>query len=439
MDQVDPHRSVLSVISGDIFKNEKFLHSFRCCEVKEEKQEELVVLRGLGSTLEVENSISIEMELNITQDEEENLIAALELHFISPPEADVPENCNFQCTRYSTFFRTVSLELDVEEGVYSLPTFDTHWHPLLKKAGIERRELDVYKAFSDAGIDLKLLKEKCNIVQDPNPEDKWTTQELHKVLRREWSKVFRKKEDGHLDWKVWVLLGSEAEKSSLMGYMFDYINKYGRNGAAIFSKAHTDLPDWDDFRPHNIKHVLALWDYLFTSVHEIAHMFNLPHTFEDSHISKKCPETLSWMNYPYLYENGNESGKKDFFVKFRFTFDKEELMHLRHGNYELVRPGMSSFKSNSHRCKVTEQVQQDVAELYDVSPLFLHQKTKHVQKLRIHSWTENSRRNSLTTPVPTCSMSVPKTAFIYSDGQSIFEDAFNSSYLAKRTEISVHQ
>ena len=76
-------------------------------------------------------------------------------------------------------------------------------------------------------------------------------------------------------------------------------------------------------------------EFLYVYVHEIGHAFNLVHSWD-----KGRPESLSWMNNP-IYQT-------DFWDNFRFRFDDEELIHLRHGDRSSIIPGGEFWGSGTH-------------------------------------------------------------------------------------------
>ena len=143
-----------------------------------------------------------------------------------------------------------------------------------------------------------------------------------------------------------ALLGDKYASTGMLGVMFDVgKGETTRNGTAVFVDSHGDLPSWEQFdRPQSTKEAVALWNYLFTLVHEVGHTLNLPHSFFPSQYFNFIarPEALSFMNYPDNYQDKSRAkqGLRDFFTEFMFTFTREELVFIRHMSYDVVRPGM---------------------------------------------------------------------------------------------------
>jgi hypothetical protein len=84
-----------------------------------------------------------------------------------------------------------------------------------------------------------------------------------------------------------------------------------------------------------MRHVLYTW------VHEAGHAFNFLHSWD-----KSRPDALSWMNYDWRYDQRNGNGS--YWAGFRFRFDDEELLHMRHGDRAAVIMGGDPWSSGSH-------------------------------------------------------------------------------------------
>jgi hypothetical protein len=133
-----------------------------------------------------------------------------------------------------------------------------------------------------------------------------------------------------------------ADSSGTTGIMFD---KPRRAAAAVFLQALVDLysQGQGDFELY--------CNYLFTAVHEVAHCLNMPHVFERRPLPGLSYSSLTFMNYPQDYDGGGNLGAPDavrfpgvarwdpaqalryrsFWSQFRYAFDPEELLELRHG------------------------------------------------------------------------------------------------------------
>jgi len=78
--------------------------------------------------------------------------------------------------------------------------------------------------------------------------------------------------------------------------------------------------------------------FLYTYVHEMGHAFNFLHSWD-----KNRPDSLSWMNSDWKYDNRN--GANSFWGNFRMRFDDEELLHMRHGDRAAVIMGGDPWAS----------------------------------------------------------------------------------------------
>src|SRR5690606_27938231 len=92
-------------------------------------------------------------------------------------------------------------------------------------------------------------------------------------------------------WAVWLLAARKATSSSLLGIMFDYTgNAPHRQGCAVFQDSLRNYFSGSDYNRN----------LLYTYVHELGHAFNLLHSWD-----KSRPDSLSWMNYPWSYDQRN--------------------------------------------------------------------------------------------------------------------------------------
>jgi hypothetical protein len=122
-------------------------------------------------------------------------------------------------------------------------------------------------------------------------------------------------------------------------------------------------------------------------VHEAGHAFNLLHSWD-----KNRPDSLSWMNYDWRYDQRN--GANSFWSNFRFRFDDEELLHIRHGNRAAVVMGADPWSSGTH----LEAPPGAMAQLDGAAPLeFLLRSKGYFDFLEPVS-IELRLRNELTQP-----------------------------------------
>ena len=213
-------------------------------------------------------------------------------------------NCGFQ----STYFRTVKLETDCEAGTTLLGNYNTGTFPNPGPSRI----LNVVKAYQEAGINM-VYTGANNVIgtAEAGADSKWTESEMHASMVKHFS-VF----NNNPNWQVWLFAARKATSSTLLGIMFDYLgSKPHRQGCAVFQDTVKNYhPTTNDYNRH----------LLYTYVHEIGHAFNLLHSWD-----KSRPDSLSWMNYDWRYDQRNGSGS--YWGNFTFVFDSLEIKHMRHG------------------------------------------------------------------------------------------------------------
>ena len=251
----------------------------------------------------------------------------------------------FQCAYRSLDFRSVTMELDYAASVDEaprMPTYDTHAHQN-RPADLTQRTLSIETAYREAGIGLTIPTDHTVIDDSAAGFDTWSPAELHDAMETAFSRIGN-------DWPEWNLWGMQAgkyENPRTGGIMFDAAAGLGgagrspeRQGFAVF-RDHSWFADLVDGPPANQDQARAMRQFLYTWVHEAGHAFNFLHSWD-----KSRPNSLSWMNYDWKYDLRN--GTDQFWANFRFRFDDEELIHLRHGDRAAVIMGGDPWSGGGH-------------------------------------------------------------------------------------------
>ena len=252
---------------------------------------------------------------------------------------------SFVCHRISEHLRTLALEIDVCASVNNaplLPVYDTHWHSD-RPADLPRRTLTIESAYREMAVAVT-IDPSHTVIDDSAPQFRsWTPAELHDAMETHFSRF------GGVwpNWAMWGLLAGEFESPTVGGVMFDAAAGFGgagegteRQGFAVF-RNHDWFSDLVPGEPTNEDQAWAIRHFLYTWVHEAGHAFNFLHSWD-----KGRPDSLSWMNYDWRYEERN--GPNTFWKRFGFRFDDDELIHVRHGNRASVIMGGDPWSSGSH-------------------------------------------------------------------------------------------
>ncbi|MFF5077427.1 hypothetical protein ACFY36_10270 [Actinoplanes sp. NPDC000266] len=131
------------------------------------------------------------------------------------------------------------------------------------------------------------------------------------------------------DWRVQLMLLSQATRAGLYGVMFD-VKLFPRQGCAVFVDEIRER-----FHDRNPERQIE-----YTMVHEVGHALNLAHRFERAVGFADSP---SVMNYPDKFRGGGEVDA--YWDAYRSRFDDDELDFVRHGALPAVMPGASLFRS----------------------------------------------------------------------------------------------
>ncbi|MCX8128895.1 MAG: hypothetical protein N3I35_02200 [Clostridia bacterium] len=245
----------------------------------------------------------------------------------------------YLCPWLSNSFRKMTMEIDVCQSVNTeplLPSYDTLSHSI-HPADLPQRTLTIEKAYKETGVDITISNNHTVINDSAAQFSTWSVSELHDAMETSFSQY----SGSWPSWKMWGLLAGKFDSSSVAGIMFDAPAANGgagetpdRQGFAVFRK-HSWFNDLTDNAPANQAQAFAARQYLYTWVHEAGHAFNLLHSW-----NKGRPNALSWMNYPQYVTN--------FWNDFRFRFDDEELIHIRHGFRNAVIMGGDAWGSGGH-------------------------------------------------------------------------------------------
>ncbi len=257
----------------------------------------------------------------------------------------------------STFFREVEVEIDREDSAVEVSSYNTHTHPD-RPANLAEEELTLASVFQKAGVRITHSSES-NIINssEAGSNSRWNYPELHDAMETHWSAF-----DNRPQWKMWLFLAELADSDSLGGVMFDgNIDEPGgvdRQGTAIFTKCpyfHTTSGGYIRANPPEDEAVAR--ELFFNLIHETGHAFNLAHSWQKSSGDEwgapswmavsDDDEALSWMNYPDRPSPGANASW--FYERFRFRFNDEENLFLRHAPQSFVRMGDSAWFENHAR------------------------------------------------------------------------------------------
>ena len=255
---------------------------------------------------------------------------------------------SFACKKSSDCFRSLTLETAVCKSINAAPlrpSYDTHWNDD-RPAELPQRVLSVEAAYRETGVDVA-ISPNATVIDDSTPEfHNWTVAELHDAMERHFSLYG----GTWPNWAMWGLLAGSYEDSAVAGLMFDAkaaddsnarnAAEPERRGFAIF-RSHDYFQALVDGDPQNPDQAAAMRKFLYAFVHEAGHAFNFLHSWD-----KGKPDSLSWMNYDYLYDQRHQADS--FWKQFAFRFDDDELIHLRHGDRASVIMGGDPWSSGSH-------------------------------------------------------------------------------------------
>ena len=216
----------------------------------------------------------------------------------------------------SAEFRRLGLETEIEEDVH---------HPGAA-VQLDGREITFEDCLRRAGFEISAIGRRTRIRRQPDGWQ-WDESVVHGVL----DVLMKRAAQTRLDlpaWQVHLLMLAYPVREGLYGVMFDLAQILPRQGCAIFVdeiRRRTPLAE------HNRR-------IIHTMTHEVGHAFNLAHRFE--RVLGRADST-SFMNYAHRYVGG----EKEYWNRFSYGFDPDELIFMRHGPRAEVMPGTAPFHS----------------------------------------------------------------------------------------------
>jgi hypothetical protein len=217
----------------------------------------------------------------------------------------------------ATALRSLAFEIETEEGVAPAGPvqFDGH-------------QVTIQSCLEAAGFTVTEAGEQSTIPTNPTG---WDDATLHTLMAD-----FAQASLDRSDWVLHLLMLGRALNPKLNGVMFDTTEVLPRQGLAVFATTIRGIEGIDTARK-----------LIQTSVHESGHALNLAHRFE--RVVGRADST-SFMNYDWRYKGGDATGelRKEFWERFAYTFDADELSFLRHGPRSAVIPGGDQFHSRTY-------------------------------------------------------------------------------------------
>ncbi|WP_300039527.1 hypothetical protein [uncultured Roseobacter sp.] len=210
----------------------------------------------------------------------------------------------------STAMRQLGVELERERGTEAPPIFDK-----------DGDEITYEKVFAKAGIEVVPAGTDSLI---PREAPGWGTAELHALMVE-----MAEADTSRAAWRQQLLWLGKSKRPGLLGVMFDTSAVLPRQGTAVFDGEIRERVSTQTHRK-----------IIQTTAHEIGHGLNLAHRFERE---VGHADSTSIMNYDWRYRGGNRAA--EFWDKFDFSFDLDELEFLRHAPRHAVIPGGSAFHS----------------------------------------------------------------------------------------------
>lgn len=224
----------------------------------------------------------------------------------------LPSHADFEMSAEwaSEHLRSLAIELERESGTEAPPTVTHDGEPMSIRHALEGAGIETYAAGSQSLI--------------PRETGGWGIAQLHALMVDLTDASLNRPE-----WRQQLLWLDKPTRRGLLGVMFDSTAPLPRQGTAVF-----------DGEIRETGHDPIERKLIQTAVHEIGHGLNLAHRFERE-VGRA--HSVSFMNYDWRYRGGRRSS--EFWSKFDYAFDADELEFLRHAPRKSVIPGGAPFHS----------------------------------------------------------------------------------------------
>jgi hypothetical protein len=253
--------------------------------------------------------------------------------------------------RISEYFRTVTLEIDRYQGTSFPPGINPCIDP--RPADLPCGNISTSTIFQRAGLDMTVIEDDVlNDSDSPDPGNNWSEAELHDLMEDRYDRFANT-----LQWNTYGVVvprfGDPNYNSGYYGTMFDWGgwqagDTYFRQGCAIAEDAIQGRAMGTLYNTNDKQERLTLQ----TFCHEVGHSFNLPHSWSRNTSADAASE--SFMNYPWGYTGGGESG---FWSNFRWEFDDVELIWMRHQDRNDVIFGGTDWIGNNLSVYLEPQIE----------------------------------------------------------------------------------
>ena len=315
----------------------------------------------------------------------------------------------YRVEQESCYFHDVEVDVDREDAAVDITSYNTHMHPD-RPADLPPENLTLESAFAKAGIRITRSSGSGTVIDttEAGGNSRWNYQELHESMSLHWDAYANIPQ-----WKMWIFQAELADSDTLGGVMFDGdINEPGgvdRQGTAVFTRSpffHTAGGAYPQANPPAAQ--AAERELFFDLIHETGHAFNLAHSFQKQSVFDPGeqawpapswmplvtdPQALSWMNYPDEASPGSGLNATWFYNQFRFRFDDNELLFMRHAPASFVQMGNSAWFHNhgrvareslDRRLKLTLHHAKGVVEMGEPVFIELHLTNLSNQPVMVH-------------------------------------------------------
>ncbi len=303
--------AVSGVISADFFRNDLFGQNY-VASIRTNPGEQIALADGEWDVIaEDEHGGKAEGNLSLIATGDDPVTLNGEL-FLDNAIHGLPSRrkISFSAEWESSEMRTIGVELESEQNVDPLPEFDYRGEPISLEIALAKSGISVVETGRPSQI--------------PANASGWGNTQLHTLLR-DFSQASLSKRA----WELHLLLLSKSTRSGLLGVMFDTQDNLPRQGTAVFANTIRELFGMNANRK-----------LIQTTTHELGHALNLAHRFE--RVVGQA-DSLSFMNYDWRYKGGNH--RHEYWSKFDFSFDADELEFIRHAPLPALIPGGAAFHS----------------------------------------------------------------------------------------------
>jgi len=275
-------------------------------------------------------------------------------------------------SRSSPYYRDINILYGKTNKNKNNYSYNIHNQPY-KSIELVDKTINIKKILKKTGLNVSILDNKSIVTPfNLTKMGVLSRREIHDILQIYWSQIENKNK------KTILILeaSSFSDSKAVLAMNFKFSNDSKFSGIVVFNDSIMLTCPPDGMGQKKFKK----WMLLFSICHNIGHTFNLDHSWERSASPalmkiKDDQKSLSFMNNPHFYDNG----MKEFIKKFKFNYDNNELVQIRHASFDnnQLASILPAKRRNSNPFTIEVRINRPTNNIYYMEPVIIECKIKN--------------------------------------------------------------